>query len=124
MNAYLASSHRAYRETAVMTASGAQLVVMLYDGALRFLHQAAIAMADRNIELSHNKLRRAEMIIMHLRETLDLSQGDLPAGLESIYLFCERHLMRARFDRDPAKVEEVSVLLGQLRESWAEIADR
>jgi flagellar protein FliS len=124
MNSYVASSQRAYRASAVLTASGGQLVVMLYDGALRFLHQAAVAMADGKTELAHNKLRRAELIIVHLRDTLDLDQGgELAERLQSIYLFCGRHLMQARFDRDPAKIEEVAGLLGQLRHSWAQIAD-
>ena len=79
-------------------------------------------MADKKIELSHNKLRRAELIIMHLRDTLDLEQGELALNLRSVYVFCGRHLQQARFERDPAKIEEVSVLLGQLREAWAEIA--
>jgi flagellar protein FliS len=123
MNAYLASSPRAYREAAVLTATGEQLIVMLYDGARRFLYQAGVAMADKNIELSHNKLRRAELIVVHLRDTLDLEQGgELALRLRSIYLFCERHMQQARFERDPSKLEEVSQLLGQLREAWAEIA--
>jgi flagellar protein FliS len=123
MNAYPASSPNAYREAAVLTATGEQLVVMLYDGARRFLYQAGIAMADGKIELSHNKLRRAELIVMHLRDTLDLEQGgELALRLRSIYLFCERHMQQARFERNPAKLEEVSELLGQLRASWAEIA--
>jgi flagellar protein FliS len=122
MNAYIASSRNAYREAAVLTATGEQLMVMLYDGARRFLHQAAIAMADNKIELTHNKLRRAELIIQHLQDTLDLEQGELASNLQSIYLFCQRHLLAARFDRDPAKIEEVSALLGQLRDPWAEIA--
>jgi flagellar protein FliS len=123
MNAYLASSPRAYREAAVLTATGEQLMVMLYDGARRFLYQAGVAMADHNVELSHNKLRRAELIIMHLRDTLDLEQGgELASRLWSIYLFCGQHLQTARFERDPSKLEEVSELLGQLRDAWAEIA--
>ena len=122
MNAYLASSPNAYREAAVLTATGEQLMVMLYDGARRFLYQAGVAMADGRVELSHNKLRRAELILMHLRDTADPEQGELATRLKSVYLFCERHLMQARFERNPAKLEEVSELLGQLRDAWAEIA--
>ena len=122
MNAYIASSRHAYREAAVLTATGEQLMVMLYDGARRFLHQGAVAMAARDIELSHNKLRRAELIVMHLNDTLDLEAGDLAMNLRSVYLFCQQHLLRARLERDPTKVEEVSALLGQLRDAWAEIA--
>lgn len=117
----LASPPRAYRESAVLSAQPEQLVVMLYDGARRFLHQASVAMGDQQIELSHRKLRRAEDILLHLRDALDMEQGEIAVRLESIYLFCESYLMQARLDRDPAKVDRVSAMLGELRDAWAAI---
>jgi flagellar secretion chaperone FliS len=114
----------AYRESAVLSAPPDVLVVMLYDGARRFLFQAGVAMRDGQIELSHRKLRRAEDIIHHLRDALDMDQGEISERLEAIYLFCLRHLQQARFDRDANKLEQVSTLLGELREAWAAIADR
>lgn len=121
MSTYLASSPNAYRESAVLTATPERLVVMLYDGARRFLHQAAVAMAAGQTELTHVKLRRAEAIIEHLRDTLDMEQGEVAQRLQAIYLFCARHLNQARLDRDPAKIEQVNALLGELREAWAAI---
>jgi flagellar secretion chaperone FliS len=112
----------AYRESAVLSAPPEMLVVMLYDGARRFLFQAGVAMRNGQIELSHRKLRRAEDIIHHLRHALDMDQGEISQRLESIYLFCLRHLQQARFDRDANKLEQVSTLLGELREAWATIA--
>jgi flagellar secretion chaperone FliS len=119
MSAYGANPRNAYRESAVLTASPEQLVVMLYDGARRFLHQAATAMRGGDVEISHFKLRRAESIISHLRDTLDMEQGEVPVRLQAIYLFCNRHLGQARIKRDPAMIEEVSKLLGELREAWS-----
>jgi flagellar protein FliS len=95
--------------------------VMLYDGARRFLNQAAIAMREQQTETAHYKLRRAEDILLHLRETLDMEQGQVAVRLQTIYLFCQRHLRQARIDRDPAKIEQVSGLLTGLREAWATI---
>ena len=112
----------AYRASAVLSASPGLLVVMLYDGARRFLFQGGVAMRDGQIELSHRKLRRAEDIINHLRDTLDMDQGEISERLEAIYLFCLRPLQQARFDRDANKLEQVSTLLGELREAWATIA--
>ncbi len=117
-----ATPNAAYRESAVLSAAPEMLVVMLYDGARRFLFQAGVAMRDGQIELSHRKLRRAEDIINHLRDTLDMDQGEISERLEAIYLFCLRHLQQARFDRDANKLEQVSTLLGELREAWATIA--
>jgi flagellar protein FliS len=94
-------SPNAYRASAVLTASPGQLIVMLYDGARRFLHQAAVAMGERDIPAAHNKLTRAEDIIRHLRNTLDMDQGELPARLQSLYTFSLSHLRQARLDQDP-----------------------
>jgi flagellar secretion chaperone FliS len=112
----------AYRQGAVLAATPGQLVVMLYDGARRFLRQASIAMRAGEIERAHNTLRRSELIIAHLDGTLDFDQGQLPERLHSIYQFCLAHLNTARLDQDAAKLEEVSDLLGELRDAWAQVA--
>lgn len=122
MSMHVVPSPRAYRQSAILTATPGQLVVMLYDGLHRFLHQAAVAMGDGEIELAHNKLRRAEDILAHLLETLDHSQGEIAGRLEAIYRFCQRHLNEARFERDPARIEQVAELLGRLRGTWAQVA--
>jgi flagellar secretion chaperone FliS len=118
----LAASPQAYRQGAVLAATPGQLVVMLYDGARRFLRQAAVAMRAGEIERAHHALRRAEMIIAHLDGTLDFDQGQVSERLHAIYGFCLEHLTKARFDQDAVKVEEVSELLGELREAWAQVA--
>lgn len=121
MSQSAAYSPGAYRQGAVLTAAPEHLVVMLYDGARRFLHSAAVAKGAGDTELMHNKLRRAEDIIIHLRETLDLEQGEVAQRLRAIYTFCLRQLRGSRFDHDTAKIEQVSELLGRLREAWAAI---
>src|SRR5690348_10894555 len=103
----------AYRESAVMSAPPEMLVVMLYDGARRFLFQAGVAMRDGQIELTNRKLRRAEDIIQHLRDVLDMEQGEIASNLESIYVFCLRQLRQVRFDKNPDVIEHVSSLLAQ-----------
>ena len=116
------ASPNAYKESAVLSAPPELLVVMLYDGARRFLFQAAVAMRDGQIELSNRKLRRAEDIIQHLRDALDMDQGEIAQNLEAIYVFCLRQLRESRFRRDPAALEQISGLLAQLREAFATIS--
>jgi flagellar protein FliS len=119
------ASPQAYRENAVLCAAPAQLVVMLYDSARRFLRQAAEAMRAREVERAHNKLRQAEQIVAHLDGVLDHEQGpELARQLNAIYQFCLAHLNRARMSQEPRKLDEVSDILGDLRESWVELAHR
>ena len=113
----------AYKEAGVLTASPAQLVVMLYDGAGRFLRQAAAAMDEGDVPRSHERLQRGEAIVQELLDTLDFDQGgDIATGLRDLYLFCLRHLGEARIERDATKVRQVVRILSELRGSWAEIA--
>jgi len=122
MSINLAASPQAYRESAVLTAPPERLVVMLYDGACRFLQQAAVTMRSGDVPTAHERLRRAEAIIDHLLATLDMSQGEVAQRLEAIYLFCQRHLADGRIRQDPTHLEKVRELLGELREAWAQIS--
>jgi flagellar protein FliS len=121
MSAY-APAPNAYRESAVLTATPEQLVVMLYDGANRFLTQSAIAMRDGRAGLAGEKLRRAEAIIDELLATLDMSVGEIAERLQALYLFFKEHLMAARLKQDAGKVDEVAHFMRELRSSWAAVA--
>ncbi len=104
-----------------MTASPERLVVMLYDGAIRFLHQSAAALRAGKRDTARERLRRATAIIDELTRSLDLSQGEIAVGLRSIYSFCSRHLIDSTLHADPEGYEKVAELLAELRESWAAI---
>ncbi len=117
------ASSKAYRQNAVLSASPVQLVIELYDGARRFLRQAAEAMGEREVERAHNKLRRAEMIIDHLDGVIDDDQGEIASHLHAVYAFYLAHLNEARMTQDPTKVRDVARMLGQLREAWREVAE-
>jgi flagellar protein FliS len=113
----------AYKQQSILTATPGQLVVMLYDGCLRFLHQGAHAMRDGNLAEAGTRLARAEAIIDELLSTLDLEQGGVIASrLQGIYVFCVRQLMEARLGRDADKIDKVGELLSELRDSWVQVA--
>jgi flagellar protein FliS len=121
MSAYAATAPNAYRQSAVLTAPPEKLVVLLYDGARRFLAQAAAAMGEKRVDVASDRLTRAEAIIDELLSTLDLSAGEVAERLQAIYLFFKRHLAEARIHQDPKRVEDVSRLMGELRAAWAEL---
>jgi len=120
MNPY--ARPQAYREASVMTASPEQLVVMLYDGAGRFLRQAEGAMNGGGTWLqASQKLSRAEAIIDELLATLDMDAGEIAERLQAIYVFCKTRLIEARLERDAGRVDQVARLLAELRDAWATI---
>jgi flagellar secretion chaperone FliS len=121
MSAY-APAPNVYRESAVLTATPEQLVVMLYDGANRFLTQSAVAMRESRPAIAGEKLRRAEAIIDELLATLDMSVGEIAEQLQALYVFFKEHLMAARLEQNADKVEEVARLMRELRAAWAGIA--
>ena len=104
----------------MLTATPQQLVVMLYDGARRFLFQAALAMRKGELPVANERLQRAEDIIDELTATLDMDAGEVAERLQGIYTFCRRHLSDARIARDPDKVDQVAGMLGELRDAWAQ----
>jgi flagellar protein FliS len=113
----------AYRDASVLTAPPERLVVMLYDGANRFLFQAAHAMRSGDLTLMNNRMQRAEAIITELRQTLDFEKGgEIATRLDAIYSFCQRHLLDARLKRDPDRIEQVMKLLAELRDAWDQVA--
>ena len=113
----------AYRESAILTASPEQLVVLLYDGALRFLRQAQAAFGEGAQQHARDRLDRAEAIVDELLATLDMEAGgELAERLEGIYVFCKRCLMEVRLQEDPAKLETDLRLLSELRGAWATVA--
>jgi flagellar protein FliS len=122
MSTYAPSSLAAYRQQSVLTATPGQLVVMLYDGARRFLAQAAAAMREGQRRRADERLRRAEAIIDELLSTLDLDAGQIAHNLQGIYVYCRSQLLASRAEQDADKVEWVSAQLGELRESWAQLA--
>jgi flagellar protein FliS len=121
VNPYAAST-AAYQEQAVLTASPGQLVVMLYDGAIRFLRQADAAMGEQAVAHSHDRMNRAEAIIDELLSTLDMSQGSIAQNLEGIYVFWKKLLWEVRLERDRDKLAILIRQIANLREAWAQIA--
>ncbi len=112
-----------YRKNAVLGASPAQLVVMLYDGALRFIEGGRLAMRAKDLSRQNDALQRAQRIVTELLSTLDRAQGgEIATNLASLYGFVLDRLATANIeDREPPLDEAVKTLR-ELREAWAQIA--
>jgi flagellar secretion chaperone FliS len=121
MTAFAPASPAAYQQQSIMTAPPERLVVMLYDGAIRFFFQAAAALREDARATAFDRLDRGEAIVAHLLATLDMSAGEIAERLQGIYVFCKRLLLEARLERDAEKVDLVRGYLSDLREAWAQI---
>lgn len=113
----------AYRRTEVQSRTPLELVVMLYDGALRFVVAAREAMARRDIRARRDATSRLLAIISQLQSTLDMQQGgEVASSLDSLYDYMTERITTAAVSHDPAPLDEVHRLLEMLRDAWQTVA--
>lgn len=117
---------RAYQSQSVLTASPGQLVLMLYDGALRFMDHARDALESpeetpKRIERINTNLIRAQDILAELQASLNFEAGDYAKNLDRLYDYYTRRLFEANLKKKVAPVIEVQALVRQLRDGWAEM---
>ena len=123
MHGYATSAKHAYTEAAVMTAPPEKLVVMLYEGALRFLARASASMRAGQHVVANENVRRACAIVDELNVALDMSYGEVPDRLRGIYNFCNRYLLESSLRQEVDGIEAIARLLGELHAAWVEIAE-
>ncbi len=118
----LPNPYAQYRQNNVETATPTRMVIMLYDGAIRFLSQALPAMRIQKYDQQSLYIGKAQAIIAHLRDTLDFpAGGSVARHLESLYIRLFDTLTDANIHDKPERVEEVIEALRELREAWAEV---
>lgn len=111
-----------YQETAVSTQSRGRLIVMLYDGAIRFLRQAIDDLHRGDLTAKGRHIARAQDILFELNTVLDMEKGgEIAQNLRSLYNFMQRHLTQANLQKDPQMIQEVIGLLEELNQSWRAI---
>jgi flagellar protein FliS len=114
------AGYQAYHHNAVATAAPEQLVVMLFDGALRFSRRAVAAYEAGQRAQATQAIGRVTSIVNELNATLDLEAGgDIARNLRSIYGFVNRHLVEAVREADPNRVLQAAQLLAELREAFS-----
>jgi flagellar protein FliS len=115
-------SYRAYQQNQIMTASQEKLVLLLYEGALRFLKQAEAACAAKDWNNCHHYLLRVQDIITELQASLNQEAGgELAENLFLLYDYLYRRLVEANVKKDILLIAEVQNLLSELRDTWQQI---
>ncbi len=117
-----AHPYSAYTRTSVNTADQRQLILMLYDGAIRNARKGIAKIEARDFEAAHNYLIRARQIVSELLATLRPEKaGEIGQNLKRLYVYLFQRLAEANLMKDVSLVEEAIQILSTLREAWAGI---
>lgn len=123
---YNANPWQSYRQVATKTATPGQLVLMLFDGALRFLDKALIGFdlddpLDSNLAINNNIIK-AQEILRELNMSLNMEKGgEFAATMRRLYNYYDLQLSQSNLQKDPAGVQLVIRLLSVIRGAWAEM---
>ena len=118
--------YQQYKKIQIDTADQGKLIVMLYDGAIKFINNAINLMPPKpdNMEEIHNYIIRAQNIITELMSSLNMEAGDISQRLFSIYMYINNRLIDANMKKELEPLQEVKKYLLELREAWEEAAKK
>ena len=116
------TAYKQYKQVQVKTANREKLLIMLYQGSVKFLRLAKKSIEEENIQDANNYIIRSQDIIRELMNTLDMEKGgDIAGNLYQLYDFMNRQLIEANVNKDVEKVEIVEDMMLELLDSWKQI---
>lgn len=116
----LPNAYAHYNNSKVLTASPAELTLMLYDGAIKFCNIAIVAVENKDIPKAHENIIKVERIIDYLRQTLDMKY-EVAQHFENIYSYLGQRLVEGNLKKDKEVLEEVCGHLRSVRDTWKEV---
>ena len=111
--------YQAYQNNSIMTASGPELTLMLYNGAIKFCNQAKEAIETKNMQKAHENIIKVENIIDELRGGLD-KKYPIASDMDEMYIFINELLVKANFKKDDKLLEEAKYLIKEFKDAWQE----
>jgi flagellar protein FliS len=114
------NAYAAYNNSKILTASPAELTLMLYDGAIKFTNIAIVAIEKKDIEKAHNNIRKTENIIIEFQTSLD-HKYPVAKDFDEVYTYLRRRLREANLKKDPEILEEVLKHLRTMRDAWKDV---
>lgn len=117
----LRSPYKAYQQSSVQTASPAQLVIMLYDGAIRFTRAGVEAIHNQKYDVANTSLKKAQSIINELIASLNFDYA-ISHDMVRIYEYMLHLLIQANMKKQPEFAEEALGYLQDLGETWRQSA--
>lgn len=109
-----------YQNTKIMTASPAELTLMLYEGAIKFCNIALMGIEEKNIEKAHNNIVKVEHIIEEFQATLN-HKYPVAKDFDNVYTYLLERLYEANIKKDPEILGEVLDHLRTMRDTWKEV---
>lgn len=116
----LPNAYGQYNNSKILTASPAELTLMLYEGAIKFCNIAIASVEHKDIEKAHENIRKTERIIDYFRQTLDMNYA-VAEDFERVYAYLSQRLVEANVKKDKEILEEVNVHLRSMRDTWKEV---
>lgn len=120
----VSNPYQNYIKQEVEGATKGKLVLLLYDGAIKFMKTACKAIEEDNVQIAHNNIMKAENIIYELMSTLNMDAGDIAGNLMKLYDFMVWQLIEANKDKSIEKIESVISLMSTVREAWREVVNK
>ena len=114
------NAYAQYKNNKVMSASGPELTLMLYDGAIKFLNIADFAIEKNDINKAHQNIIKTERIIEYLRNTLDMKYP-VAQDFENMYSYIYRRLIEANLTKDREIITEINGHMHAIRGNWVEV---
>lgn len=115
---------QAYFSTQVSTTSQGQLLLMLYDGCIKFLNQAKVSIEEKDVAKKGTLITRALDILNELDSSLNMEAGgEIAKNLHELYFFCNTRLLKANLELNTVYIDEVIKILDGLRDAYAQIID-
>ncbi len=119
------SPYSTYKQSSVETATPDKLLLMLFNGGIKFLHQGQRALAEKDLAGANEYLGKVQDILTELMTTLDMEQGgEIAANLYQLYDFYRRQTILANTKKDPALLDAVLEFFQTFKEIWAEAANK
>lgn len=115
-----AEGYNAYLRSKVMTATPAELTLMLYEGAIKFVNKAIMSIEKDDVMGAHNNLMKTQRIIEELRASLD-HKYPVAKEFDTVYEYILRRLVEANIKKDKDILEEVLEHLRTMRDTWKEV---
>ncbi|MDE3153962.1 MAG: flagellar export chaperone FliS [Acidobacteriota bacterium] len=123
MPAAAARAASAYQQTQVQSCSPLEQVVLLYDGAIRFLTAAREAMDRHDLQARHRGISNALGVVNYLQSTLNMTEGgEVATRLDALYTYIRGLILDGNLRHEPGPIDEARQLLDVLRDGWAQIA--